>query len=103
LKGLLPEPVLNKKKVGLEMPYSLWFFKELKEMGEHYFSKENVRGTGLFNPLAVNQLWADHQKKSQDNGRILWGLLNYLLWHEMYISKKTYRSYLDSEKTYNGV
>src|SRR5437762_3435011 len=32
MKDLLPSTIINKKKVGLEMPYSRWLRSELKDL-----------------------------------------------------------------------
>jgi len=84
LRGLLPEPVRRKKKVGLEMPYSHWFRRELRPFLEETLSQERIAATKLFEPAAVAKLMAQHQSGQVDNGRPLWGLLNYVLWMETY-------------------
>ncbi len=94
LRGMLPPEILNKKKVGLEMPYSRWLRRELRDLGEHYFSSEYLAGTGLFDPRGVRRLWTEHLERRVDHGRFLWGTLNYLLWHQAYVVEKNFTSYL---------
>ncbi|MCU0917175.1 MAG: asparagine synthase (glutamine-hydrolyzing) [Planctomycetes bacterium] len=89
LKGLLPDAVLKKKKLGLEMPYSRWLRAELRGVGEAVLSDSRLRATGIFNPAGVRKLWDEHQALHTDHGRALWGLINYLLWHELYIEKRS--------------
>ena len=86
MEGVLPPSILNKKKVGLEMPYSRWFKDELKELVFDYLSPKKVAETGLFQTKAIQTLLDDHITGRVDNGRALWGLLNYMMWHELYIS-----------------
>ncbi len=81
----LPESILNKKKVGLEMPYSRWLKDELKDLMLRYLGPENIKKTGIFRPQAISALIEDHLSGKRDNGRPLWGLLNYMMWHELYI------------------
>jgi len=81
----LPAEILNKKKVGLEMPYSRWFKNELKDLIEHYLGPKNVSDWGLLRPEAVQALVDEHMEGRRDNGRALWGLLNYMVWLELYI------------------
>ncbi|MEZ5777497.1 MAG: asparagine synthase (glutamine-hydrolyzing) [Paracoccaceae bacterium] len=85
MEGLLPPSILNKKKVGLEMPYSRWLKNELRDLMMKYLGPENISRTGLFRPDAVQALIDDHLNGKRDNGRPLWGLLNYMMWHELYI------------------
>ncbi len=82
---LLPPRILNKKKVGLEMPYSGWLRRELKDVLLAYCAPHRVLETGLFRPEAVNALLEDHFAGRVDHGRALWGLLNYMMWLELYI------------------
>ncbi len=84
MRNLLPRAVLNKKKVGLEMPYSQWLKSELRDQLDRYLSPDRVMQTGLFRPEAIAKLTADHLEGRRDNGRALWGLLNYMIWLELY-------------------
>jgi asparagine synthase (glutamine-hydrolysing) len=94
MRGRLPETILNKKKVGLEMPYSSWLCAEWRDLAEHYFDQARIDATGLFNGAAVATLWRQHAAKQADHGRFLWGMLNYMIWFEHYIQKKDFTSYL---------
>ena len=82
---ILPNSILNKKKVGLEIPYSRWLKNELKDLLFTYCGPRRIADTGLFRPEKVKSLIDDHMAEKYDNGRALWGLLNYMMWLEMYI------------------
>jgi len=84
MKGLLPDAVINKKKIGLEMPYSRWLKAELNDLLLRYCGPENIEATGIFEPSAVKSLIDQHCAGQRDWGRALWGLLNYMMWVEMY-------------------
>lgn len=84
LQGVLPKSILDKKKVGLEMPYSRWFRGELRDLLDDYLSRERAEATGLFRPDALRALVDEHQAGRFDHGRALWGLLNYMMWLERY-------------------
>jgi asparagine synthase (glutamine-hydrolysing) len=94
MKGLLPEEILRKKKVGLEMPYSRWLRSELRPYAARLLSPERTGATGLFDPAGINLLWSEHLEMKRDHGRALWGLLNYMIWFEMYITSSDYREVL---------
>jgi len=85
MQGILPAEILNKKKVGLEMPYSRWFKNELKDLLAQYLGPTNIAERGLFKPQAVEAMVDEHFAGRRDNGRALWGLLNYMVWLELYI------------------
>jgi asparagine synthase (glutamine-hydrolysing) len=86
MEGLLPTTILNKKKVGLEIPYSRWFKNELKDTLMTYCGPSRIADTGLFRPETVTTLINDHLAGRHDHGRTLWGLMNYGMWLEMYIA-----------------
>jgi asparagine synthase (glutamine-hydrolysing) len=85
MRGLLPEAILTKKKVGLEMPYSRWFTNELKDVLMKYCGPQRIAETGMFRPEAAQRLIGEHLEGKHDHGRALWGLLNYMMWMELYI------------------
>jgi asparagine synthase (glutamine-hydrolysing) len=86
MRGDLPLEVLNKKKVGLELPYSRWFKAEWKDLLLDRCGPERLASTGLFRPEGVRGLIDEHLSGRADHGRALWGLLNYMMWHELYIA-----------------
>jgi asparagine synthase (glutamine-hydrolysing) len=85
MQGILPMETLNKKKVGLEMPYSRWFKNELKDLLVRYLGPTNIAQRGLFKPQSIQTLIDEHLTGLRDNGRALWGLLNYMVWLDLYI------------------
>jgi hypothetical protein len=40
----------------------------------------------MLKPESVQSLVDDHMTGRRDNGRALWGLLNYMVWLELYVS-----------------
>jgi asparagine synthase (glutamine-hydrolysing) len=88
MAGLLPKPVLQKKKVGLEMPYSHWMRHDLRDFAAEVLLSPEVRTTGLFDAAGLRKLWDEHQAMKVDHGRALWGLLNYLLWYDLYLRRR---------------
>jgi len=94
MRELLPDRILKKKKIGLEMPYSSWFRGELRDFSRDIFSGSSALDSGLLKRSGIDSLWNDHQEMKHDYGRALWGLLNYMLWFDMYISSSDYLSYI---------
>jgi asparagine synthase (glutamine-hydrolysing) len=94
MRGVLPPKVLSKKKVGLEMPYSTWFRGPLKELAGDMLRGSAVLSSALLDPAGISMLWDEHQRMQRDNGRALWGLLNYAMWYDMYIASDGYLSHI---------
>lgn len=84
LRGTLPREILKKKKFGLELPYSRWLTAELKDLLTDYCDPSRIAEGGLFRPEAVGALVQEHLSFRRDHGRALWGLLSFMVWHEMY-------------------
>ncbi|MEZ4706694.1 MAG: asparagine synthase C-terminal domain-containing protein [Caldilineaceae bacterium] len=85
MKNLLPSTILNRKKIGFEMPYSRWFKYELKEILLTYLDPCRLRNDGIFQPHVITRFIDEHLSNRYDHGRILWGLLNYMMWLDLYI------------------
>ncbi|MGB4083063.1 MAG: asparagine synthase-related protein, partial [Candidatus Fermentibacter daniensis] len=74
--------------------YSLWLEGELRETAESYFSKQRVEATGFLSYPAVRNLFDQHLSRRRDNGRVLWCILNVLLWHDLFIAGQGFRRHL---------
>jgi len=85
LEDVLPGEILRRKKVGLEMPYSRWLAGELKDVLLDYCGEERLRATELFRPEVVRTLVDEHLERRHDHGRPLWALLNFMMWHALYL------------------
>jgi asparagine synthase (glutamine-hydrolysing) len=93
LRPYLPAVILHKKKVGLEMPYSHWFRTCWREFAGDILSRDRIAGTSLLDADVVSRYLSEHWNRRADHGRILWGLLNLMIWHDLYISSRRYSEY----------
>ena len=84
MKDYLPKKVLKKKKVGLEIPYSKWFKKELRDLVYDTLSKKSVKNTNFFKFDEVEKLIKNHMNDNCDNGRQIWTIMNYINWYNKY-------------------
>lgn len=93
-RGIVPEKILQRRNMGLEMPHSLWFFDGFRELAGKYFSRESVEGTGVLRHAAVERLWSDHMARRRDNGRLLWCILNFIVWFDLFVRHGNYKEHL---------
>ncbi|MDH7512075.1 MAG: asparagine synthase (glutamine-hydrolyzing) [Clostridiales bacterium] len=84
MKPYLPEEILHKKKIGLELPYSEWFCHELRELLLDYLSPSTLRAIPFLRPMFVQEVIVEHLEKRRDRGRELWGLLNFVVWYRQH-------------------
>jgi asparagine synthase (glutamine-hydrolysing) len=94
MRGRLPKAIINRKKMGLEMPYSKWLLNQLRPQAEHYFSKSQIEKTGFLSHATVQRLWSEHEQKKRDNGRALWSILTFVIWNDLFIQSNSYKQYL---------
>ena len=71
----LPSEVIDRKKEGFPMPFSMWFRKECRPFVHDLLSFATVKRRGLFDPGYVQKLLSEHDAGTADHGQILWGLL----------------------------
>jgi asparagine synthase (glutamine-hydrolysing) len=84
MEPYLPAKIINKKKIGLEIPYSLWFCNDLKDLLLSYLSPTSLSKIPFINANYVQKIIKEHLNHKRDNGRELWGLLNFAVWHNIY-------------------
>jgi len=80
MKGKLPESILRRPKIGLDIPIHDWLRGPLRELLMDTFSHKAIEETGLFHKNAVQNLIADHMDRRMNVGYHLWGLMTLFLW-----------------------
>lgn len=88
MKGILPDDVLTRKKMGFNPPMPEWIGRELKPLISDLLSPATIERRGIFRPAAVKALLEDHFQAKRDNGIKIWGLLMLEVWHQMYIDRE---------------
>lgn len=78
----LPPEILERKKVGFDIPAHDWIRRELKPLLLEVANPAALARTGLFRAGAVEELMQQHFEGRINAGFHLWGLLILLLWME---------------------
>jgi asparagine synthase (glutamine-hydrolysing) len=81
----LPAEVIDRKKEGFPMPFSLWFRKECRSFVHDLLSPSALKKRGLFRQEYVQKLLDEHDAGTADHGQLLWGLLSVELWHRAFL------------------
>jgi asparagine synthase (glutamine-hydrolysing) len=82
MRDKLPPEILQRKKVGFDIPAHDWLRRELKPLLLDTLNPAALARTGLFRDGAVERLVSDHLEGRVNAGFHLWGLLILLLWIE---------------------
>jgi asparagine synthase (glutamine-hydrolysing) len=85
LRGVLPDVVLDRPKMGFSAPIAHWFCDELREMAYDVLLSPTALQRGYFRKQAMAQLLDEHCTGRQDHAETLWQLLVLELWHRTFI------------------
>ena len=67
----LPSDVIDRKKEGFPMPFSLWFRNECRSFVHDLLSPATLKRRGLFSPTYVQTLLNEHDTGRADHGQLL--------------------------------
>ena len=88
MKGLLPESILNRPKMGFPVPFAGWTRGGWNGVARDVLLDRRSRERGLIDPPAVERLLTDHAAGRTDGGDRIWSLLNLELWHRTFIDQE---------------
>jgi asparagine synthase (glutamine-hydrolysing) len=80
MRGKLPERIIRRKKMGLDIPTHRWFRGPLGPLLQDALSPEAVKSVGLFDSAFVQRLIRDHLERRTNAGYHLWGMLILMTW-----------------------
>jgi len=85
---MIPETILNRKKMGFGVPVSRWFRKELKNYIYEILLDQRTLNRGYFKREKVRQLLDDHVALRYDHSARLWALLVLEIWFRVFMDEK---------------
>jgi asparagine synthase (glutamine-hydrolysing) len=92
MKGLLPEPILSRSKMGFPVPLGSWFRGPFRRWVDEYVLGDRSLSRGLFAPDFVRGLVARHQSGAENHAERLWMLLNFEIWQRQFIDGEALRT-----------
>lgn len=84
----LPREILSRPKMGFGVPIGRWFRNELHPFLYDILLDTRSLRRGYFKKEILKLLLEEHTQKKKDHSFKLWALLNFELWHEMFIDRK---------------
>lgn len=85
LGKILPEEILQRRKMGFGVPLSHWFRHQMKSFVREVLLSEKALGRGIFKPALVTRMVEEHTGGERDHAHQLWTLLMLELWYERFI------------------
>ena len=92
MKGILPDSILTRPKMGFPVPVGAWFRGPFKNVIDEYVLSERALRRQIFDPAFVRSLVKRHDA-GEDHSERLWALVNFEIWQ---------RQFLDSESPLVG-
>lgn len=89
VRDIVPPEVLTKPKHGFAVPTDPWFRGALKSWTFEVLLDGSARQRGYFHMPTIERLWRDHVEGRHVNDSQLWLLLNFELWHRIYLDGET--------------
>jgi len=85
MKGLLPESILQRPKMGFPVPFAHWTRGGWSDPVRDVLLDRRARERGLFDPQAIDALLRDHAAGRTEGGDRIWSLFNLELWHRTFV------------------
>ena len=84
MKGILPDEILYRQKMGFPVPVGSWFRNEFKHIVDEYVLSERSLSRGIFEADFVREIVAKHNAGENHDERI-WHLVNFEIWQRRFI------------------
>jgi asparagine synthase (glutamine-hydrolysing) len=82
LRGIVPDEILDRGKMGFGVPLPHWFRRELRNLPAEVLLGADARVRAYVRPEAIQRMINEHQAEQADHSARLWTLLQLELWHQ---------------------
>lgn len=84
-RKILPDEVMDRKKMGFSVPLDDWLRGELRDFTESHLFSNGSGVRQLFHVAELRDLWKQHQTGKRELGTILWSFLMFELWYRRFL------------------
>jgi asparagine synthase (glutamine-hydrolysing) len=85
MRGRIPAAIIDRPKRGFGVPVGHWLRGPLRAWAREVLHPDKLRSEGIFNPLVVERLFAEHTDGKADHRKKLWTLIAWQLWHDHWV------------------
>jgi asparagine synthase (glutamine-hydrolysing) len=90
MKGILPNEIISRKKMGFPVPIASWFRGAYRSLIDDFVLSERTISRGLFDPDFVSKLVDRHQTCGEDHSERLWALVNFEMWQRQFFDGEAF-------------
>jgi asparagine synthase (glutamine-hydrolysing) len=91
----LPRHIVHRPKMGFPVPFGHWLNENKAEYVREILFDERTRRRGYFNLEYVKNLFNAHQSNRRDCHNQIWMLLNFELWHRIFLDGAPSNRFID--------
>jgi asparagine synthase (glutamine-hydrolysing) len=83
----LPKEMVDRPKMGFDVPIHAWLHNELNFLIQIYLSAERIKKEGVLNYIEIKKLLVkfNAQPLNKDLGKLVWFLINFEMWYEKWM------------------
>jgi asparagine synthase (glutamine-hydrolysing) len=85
VKGLLPDHIVSRPKMGFPVPFAGWVAGAWGSVARDVLLDRRARERGITDPAGVERLLDEHAAGQHRAGDAIWALLNLELWYRTFI------------------
>ncbi|HEX4900100.1 MAG TPA: asparagine synthase (glutamine-hydrolyzing), partial [Pyrinomonadaceae bacterium] len=85
MKGVLPDQILTRPKMGFPVPIGAWFRGAYAKVLDEYILSNRAMDRSIFNQEYTRKLVSQHQRGEANHSERLWSLVNLEMWLRRFI------------------
>ncbi len=89
MKGILPDEILYRQKMGFPVPIGSWFRNEFNHIVDEYVLSERSLSRNIFNADFIREIVSKHNSGENHDERI-WHLVNFEIWQRQFIDGESF-------------
>lgn len=78
----VPEELVNRPKMGFDIPLDHWLRGPLREWAEYLLDEKKLKSAMILNPSLIIKIWQEHLSGKRNRGFSLWSVLMFQTWKE---------------------